>query len=146
LKSLFICLIVFFFLLGIPWFFDAIDNARTDDYQLSFAGVTTGAGEYTSNVTLTSSLYYGAVAFVSEISSNLTSYDTPSAASYNTVSHLLTVNGLGESAARTLVIDYKIPSVSLPDFMPVILVAFRWLYIFVILGLEGSAMYAFFHT
>jgi len=144
MKSLLICFAAMLMLIGIPWVFSSIDNAMTDDLSQSFAGVSTGAGIYSANVTLGKDLYNNSVGAVTDVSSNLTGIDTPLAYSYNSVSNILTVSGLDASQSRTLTVEFLIDTETTPAEFLTILVLFRWFYVFSILGLEAGAIYAFY--
>lgn len=132
-------------LLALPFLFSSVIDAQTDDYTMNFAGVTTGAGAYAANVTLDQDLYDDNAVSVSSISSNFTS-DTPSANAYNSVSGVLTVGGLEQSATRTLSVTMDIDSPSLPDGMSVFMRLIMWFLIVVLLGLLIGAVYAFFQS
>lgn len=142
MKSLFICFAALFMMIAIPWVFAAIDDSLTQDFTQTFAGVTTGAGEYAANVTLASATWNDNVADVNPISSNVDS-DAPSASAYNDISHILTVSGIDQSTTRTLAVTFAIDSTTLPEFFSTFLVLFRWFYIFICLGMAGGAIYAF---
>ena len=146
MKSLFIIFAALFLIIAIPWVFDAVDDALTEEYTETFAGVTTAAGVYAANVTLAEALWQDSSTSVSDISSNLSGYDTPSVSNYNTVSHALQVNGLEQSQVRTLSVDFEMESTTLPDAFATFLVLFRWWYLFIVLGTSGGAIYAFFVT
>lgn len=144
MKSLFIVFVTLFFIIAMPWVFDLIRDTRTDQLEQSFAGVTTGAGAYSANVTLSDSLSDSHVIAVSDITSNVTS-DTPSAYTYNSVSKVLTVSGLNDSHTRTLVITYDIENASLNPGIIVFCEIFPWFYFLLVIGLTCGAVYAFFH-
>jgi len=143
MKSLFICFAALFLIIALPWVFQSIDDAFTEEYAETFAGVVTGSGVYTANVTLAAATWNDSLTSVTEISSNITGSDAPSASAYNTVSRILSVNGLDESQTRTLSVTFLIDSTSLPEFFSTFLMLFRWFYMFMILGMAGGAIYAF---
>ncbi|OGO00999.1 MAG: hypothetical protein A2Y58_03240 [Chloroflexi bacterium RBG_13_51_52] len=143
MKSIIIAFAAILLTIALPFVYQSIDDALTEDYEQSFAGVSTSAGAFASNVTLGRSIYRDDSAAVSEITSNISS-DTPSAASYNSVSRALEVGGLEESAARTLVINYAIDNPGLEDAMATFLTLLRWFYLFILIGTAGGAIYAFF--
>ena len=143
MKSIFICFIALFLIIALPFVFDALDNANSDELSTSFAGVTTGAAVFTANVSLADSIYNNSLANVTEISSNLTGIDTPSAYVYNSVSHILTVSGLDESRTRTLSVVYFIDA-ELESFISTFITLFRWAYLFMIIAMQVGAIYAFF--
>ena len=143
LKSVIVAFAAILLTIALPFVYQSIDNASTDEYTQTFAGIDTGAGAFTANVTLSKNIYLDDASKVKEISSNITS-DTPSASSFNAVSHVLTVGGLNESSARTLAVVYYIESPSIEDFMITVFTMFRWFYIFLLIGMAGGAIYAFF--
>lgn len=143
MKSLIIVFGAILLIIATPFVFTALDDALTQEYIQSFAGVDTGAGVNTANFTLGRSLYNDDTTSVSSVSSNITP-DTPSAASYNSVSKLLVVSGLEESQSRTLTVEFMIDSTTLPSGASAILTLTRWFWIFTILGMIGGAIYAFF--
>lgn len=146
MKSLFIVYAAIFMIIAIPFVFSEIDEALTEETTQNFAGVTTAAGIYAANVTLGEALWNNSRTSVSSVSSNLSGYDTPSTSYYNTVSHALEVSGLDASQTRTLSVDFKIDSTTLPSGFATFLVLFRWWYLFMGLGTAGGAIYAFFVT
>lgn len=123
--------------------FEALVDAQTDDYTQNFAGVTTAAGVYAANVTLSEDLYEDNVISVSAVASNVSS-DSPAANSYNSVSNRLEVGGLDQSKTRTLSVTYDIEDPTLPTGMVVFLQIFIWFILLVDLGLLVGAAYAFF--
>jgi len=146
LKGLFICVIALFFYIAMPWAFGKIDATLSHDYHQNVAGVTTAAGEYAANVTLSKDLWNDNSASVTEISSNVSVVDSPTAYSFNTVSRILTVSGLEQNLTRTLALTFRIDNPYLPDFLPPILWLFRYMYIVLCLGLDAAAVYAFFQN
>lgn len=143
MKSLIIIFAALLLIIATPFVFDSIDDAITDSYSQSFAGVTTGAGEYSENVTLSRALYNDDADSVTGVSSNITS-DTPTAGTYNTVSHAVEITGLEASQVRTITVDFEIDSTTLPDGVATFLALWRWFWIFIITGLAAGAIYAFF--
>ncbi|MDD5511755.1 MAG: hypothetical protein PHI12_13230, partial [Dehalococcoidales bacterium] len=143
MKSVFLIFCSLFLMFATPKVFSLIDDARTDEYTETFAGISTAAGVYSANFTLAEPLYYNSLVFVEEISSNATT-DVPSAASYNTVSRLLTVNGLDQSLTRTLSVTFLIESATIEDFMLAVLSLLRWFYLFLLLGTAAGSIYCFF--
>ena len=143
MKSLLIVFGALLLIIATPFVFTAIDSAITDEYSQSISGVTTGAGEYAANATLGRAIYNDDDSSVTSISSN-TSTDTPSAASYNSVSKIVEVSGLDESITRTLTIEYLIDSTTLDTAAMVFFPLLRWFWIFTIMGMIVGAIYAFF--
>lgn len=145
MKSLIIIFAALLMIIATPSVFDAIDDGITDDYSQSFAGVTTGAGEYSENVTLSRALYNNDADSVTSVSSNVSS-DSPTAGTYNTVSHAVEITGLEQSQVRTVTVNFEIDSTSLPTGVATFAGLFRWFWIFIITGLMVGAVYAFFQT
>ena len=147
MKSLIIVFAALLVIIAFPLLFDSIDDARVDHFTQNVAGLTTGAGGYTSNATLSRALYDDDAANVVSVTSNTTA-DSPSADSYNSVSRLLIIGGLVASTTRTISITYEIDSTVLDDYvgMGVFLTLFIWLVVFIVLGLLVGAVYAFFQT
>lgn len=143
MKSLIIVFATLLLIIATPFVFSTIDDALTEEYTQTFSGVATGAGEYADNVTLSRAVYNDETASVTDVSSN-TSSDTPSASSLNTVSRALEVSGLDDSQTRTLAVTFLIDSTTLPTGVGAFMVLVRWFYIFVIIGMSGGAIYAFF--
>ncbi len=143
MKSLIIIFGTLLLLIAFPSVFLAIDNAITQDTEQSFAGVTTGAGEYAANVTLSRELYGEDEVNVSAVSSNI-SGDSPTAYSYNSVSKALEITGLAESQDRTLMVDFVVDSTTIPTGTASFIALFRWFYVFLVIGMTGGAVYAFF--
>jgi len=144
LKSLVIVFCAVLLIIATPTVFDTLNDARTDTTSESFQGLT--SANSTTNVTLGQTLYEDAIVEVASISSNQ-SLDTPTAYSYNTVSRILTVTGLAEAGlTRTLVVNYNIASASLPSTMGAFFTILYWIWILIILGLCGGAIYAFAKT
>lgn len=116
-------LLVFFTLIAVfflPFAFTSLHDVRTDNYDQSFAEVSTGAGENAANVTLALTLWNDTVQSVSEISSNITG-EVPTAAGYNSVSKVLTVGGLHSATDRTLVVTFETTSVTTDEVPAVVL-------------------------
>ena len=143
MKSLIIVFGALLLIIATPFVFTAIDDAITQEYSQSITGVTTGAGEYTANVTLGRAVYSDDAQSITGITSNQTA-DSPSAATYNSVSHALEVSGLDASLVRTLTIDFMIDSTVLPSGAAMFLTLLRWFWVFIIVGMAGGAIYAFF--
>ena len=144
MKSLVIVFCAVLLIIATPTVFDTLNDARTDTTSESFQGLT--SANSTTNVTLGQTLYEDAIVEVASISSNQ-SLDTPTAYSYNTVSRILTVTGLAEAGlTRTLVVNYNIASASLPSTMGAFFTILYWIWILIILGLCGGAIYAFAKT
>ena len=143
MKSLMIVFGALLLIIATPFVFTAIDDAITQEYTQSVAGLVTGAGEYTSNCTLGRSVYNDDTESVLSITSNVTA-DTPTAASYNSVSRLLTVSGLDQNSTRTLSVEFMIDSTTLPAGGAAFLTLIRWFWVFIIIGMVGGAIYAFF--
>ena len=143
MKSLIIVFGALLLIIATPFVFGAIDDARTTEYTQTFAGVTTGAGEYSENVTLSQALFSVTINSVVGITSNTTS-DSPSASGYNSVSKALEVSGLDQSLTRTLSVEYKSDSATIGSGVSAFLTLIRWFYVFIIIGMAGGAIYAFF--
>jgi len=143
LKSLIIIFGALLLIIATPFVFTAIDNSITDEYTQSFAGVATGGATYIEDVTLGRAMYNDDTSSVSSISSNDTD-DSPTADSYNSVSRVLTVSGLDASTTRTLTIVFMIDSPTLPTGAASFLALFRWFFVFIVIGMAGGAIYAFF--
>lgn len=143
MKSLIIIWAAFLMMLATPAVFSTIDNSITDDYSQSIAGVSTGSGVYSANITLGQAVFNDNVASISAITSNVTT-DAPTASSYNSVSRAVEVTGLSASQLRTLTVAFTIDSPILPDSLVTFLVILRWFWVFVIIGFAGGAIYAFF--
>jgi hypothetical protein len=145
LKSLLIVFAALFLLIATPYVFDSIDNALTEEYTQSMAGVSTASGVYTANVTLGQAAYNNSATSITAIASNLTS-DTPTPASYNSTSKVVLVSGLEGNTSRTLTLAYLIDNTDMEAGMIMFIHLLRWFYIFIIIGLTGGAIYAFFQT
>lgn len=143
MKSLIIIFGALLLIIATPFVFTAIDDAITQEYTQSISGVTTGAGAYSANVTLGRAVYNDETQSISDITSN-TSSDTPTAASYNSVSQVLEVSGLDQSVTRTLSVAFSIDSTTLAAGAAAFLTLLRWFWAFLILGTIGGAIYAFF--
>lgn len=143
MKSIIICFAAILLTIAMPFVYQSIDNALTEEYDQTFAGVTTAAGKYSVNITLGRDIYKDDSVSIKDISSNI-STDTPSASYFNEVSRALEVGGLDQSQTRTLAVNFLIPSTSLEDGMSTFLTMFRWFYLFILIGMAGGAIYAFF--
>lgn len=143
MKSLIIIFGALLLIIATPSVFIAIDSAITQDYTQSIAGVSTGAGIYAANVTLGRSIYNNDTTSVSSITSN-ESADSPTASSYNSVSKALEVSGLDASTTRTLSVEYDIDSSVLSTGQVTFYTLLRWFWVFIIIGMCGGAVYAFF--
>jgi hypothetical protein len=126
-----------------PKAFSLYNETCSDELTTTFAGVITGAGVYSANVTLPDSVYRNSLAYITEMSSNTTS-DTPSAYSYNTVSKVILVNGLDASKTHTLAVTFRILSTTIESFMIDVMGLFLWLYVFVVIGCAAGSIYCFF--
>lgn len=142
MKSLLIIFGTLMLLLYIPVVIEGTRDAQTEDYDLSFAGVTTAAGVYSANVTLTTDIYDDNVLSVASVSSNVSS-DSPSASAFNSSSKVLTVNGLAASSTRTLDLTLKVDNPLMPAGMSMFFGLYQWFYNFVILASFAGAIYAF---
>ena len=144
MKSLIIVFGALLLIIQIPVLFGSIHDARVDNYTQNVAGVTTAAGIYGANVTLSQELWGDAVSLVSSISSNITP-DSPSADSYNPVSGVLLVAGLDAGQIRTLSITYEMESAILSEHTgaSTFLALYFWFVVFLILGMMAGAIYAF---
>jgi len=109
-KVIFIVLAIFL-LLGVfsSPILDGIKGWRTEDTTQSFA-VSTGAGQTTANVTLSSDLFQDDVSEVVSISSNIS--ESPAATNYTASTKVLLVSALTASQNRTLSINYYADSES----------------------------------
>lgn len=145
MKSLVVAFGAAFLLILFPAIFGRLIDAQTDDYTQNFAGVSTGAGEYSANFTLSQDLFEDNTVSVSSISSNI-SGDSPSASAYNSVSRVLTAGGLQESQTRTISVTYDIEDPSLPAGVVVFLQIFIWFFMLIDLGLLVGSVYAFFES
>lgn len=143
MKSIIITFAALLFIIATPFVFTAIDNMITQDTSQSIAGVTTGAGEYSENVTLGRAIYNNDTTSITGISSNVSS-DTPTASAYNSVAKRLEVSGLNASQVRTLTVAFMIDSTTLPTGAVAFLTLLRWFWIFAVVGMIGGAIYAFF--
>jgi len=139
LKSLLIVFGVLLLIIGTPFVFEAIDDGITETASQSFAGIT---GTDNASVILSRAVYNDDVQSVTGVTSNETA-DTPSAYSFNSVSKSLLVTGLVTSP-RTLTVEFMIDSTTLPDGVAIFLTLLRWFWIFIIIGMAGGAIYAFF--
>ena len=144
MKSLIIIFGALLLIIGLPAFFTSVNDAQVQEYTQTFAGVTTGAAVYSANVTLSEDLHNDSVISVTDSSSNITS-DSPSAGPYNSVSGVLTVNGLDASQMRTLSITYEIASTLLASGMGIFFTMSIWFWLFAIIGMIAGAIYAFFN-
>ena len=139
MKSLLIVFGVLLLIIGTPFVFEAIDDGITETASQSFAGIT---GTDNASVILSRAVYNDDVQSVTGVTSNETA-DTPSAYSFNSVSKSLLVTGLVTSP-RTLTVEFMIDSTTLPDGVATFLTLLRWFWIFIIIGMAGGAIYAFF--
>ena len=89
-----------------PIIMSSTHDVQTDNRTELFAGVVTGGGETSANVTLTKQLYNDDVAYVTSITSSLIT-DVPVASSYNSGTKALTVGGLTAASSRTLTVNYE---------------------------------------
>lgn len=123
-------------------FFNALHDARTGDYEQTFAEITTGVGVTSSNVTLAQDIWADSIASVTSITSNITG-ENPSAAAFNSTSRTLTIGGLGSNDIRDLLVGYEIENPSLEGFsgVSVFLVVVAWVIVLSILGLVARAIY-----
>lgn len=143
MKSLIIVFGALLLIIATPFVFESIDDTLTEDYTQNFAGVSTGAGVNTANVTLGRAIYNNDTSSVTAITSS-TDNDSPTAASYNSASRALGVSGLEASTSRTLSVTFDIDRATLPDGISAFLTLLRWFYVFIIVGMAGGAIYAFF--
>jgi hypothetical protein len=143
LKSIIIIFAALLLTAALPFVFSSIDNTLSDDITQTFAGISV-SGNYSANMTLGKSLFLDSLNYVNSVSSNVNS-DSPSAYSYNSVSKVLTVSGLDSGASlRTLSINYSLASATLPSGMSTFLSLLHWFWVFIIIGMTGGAIYAFF--
>lgn len=89
---------------------EGTDDARTADQTQPFAGVTTGGGVTTANVTLAIPSAYDDVRAMSVSSNNAS--DVPAPTAYNATTQVVTVGGLAASDTRTLTVAYKIAAMN----------------------------------
>jgi hypothetical protein len=143
MKSLIIIFATLMLVIATPFVFIAIDNSITQEQTQSISGVTTAAGVFSQNVTLGRAIYNNDTQSIETITSNITA-DTPTASTYNKVSRALEVSGLEESQTRTLTVVFTIEHTTMPAIALTILPLLRWFWIFLILGMAGGAIYAFF--
>lgn len=143
MKSLIIIFGALLMIIATPAFFTHVDDVLTDDETNSFTSVTTAAGVTSANVTLANAVYNDNVQQVDSVTSDNTD-DAPTAYTYNSVSHVLLVSGLNANDTRTLTVDYSIDNTTLDSGMAIFWTVLRWFWIFVIIGMCGGAVYAFF--
>lgn len=143
MKSLMIIFAALLLTIAMPFIFDAIDNSITQEQSQNFSGVTTGAGEYTTNVTIGRAIWNNDTTSVEEITSNSTA-DSPTAYAYNSASRVLTVSGLAESEERTLAVSFLIESTTLEPGVGTFLTITRWFWVLGIICFLGVSVYAFF--
>lgn len=143
MRGILIIFGVALYVIAMPFIFNGIHTARTDQFDQNFAEITTAAAATSANITLSRALWGSDAANVVNVSSNFTG-DSPSANAYNSVSRILTVGGLASSQTRTLAVTYEIASTTLaelPSVSPLLIV----LVVFIILatiGLAGGALWA----
>lgn len=147
MKSLVITFGAILSIIMLPLLFIGLYDARSEQLTQTFSGVSTAAGVYSANITLSKAPWGDDIEGVVEISSNVTS-DAPSASAYNEVSKLLTVSGLEQSDTRTLSVVYDISSTVLSGLYGIdtFLALFAWFIVFLIFGLICGAVYAFFRS
>lgn len=143
MKSLLIIFGALLMIIATPAFFTHVDNVLTDEESNSFTAVTTAAGVTSANVTLATAVYNDNVQQVGDITSD-NEDDSPSAYAYNSVSKLLTVSGLNANDTRTLTADYYIENATLDSGISIFWTVLRWFWVFLIIGMSGGAIYAFF--
>lgn len=143
MRSLIIIFASIIFIIAIPFIFDSIDDALTYEYTQSFAGVDTGASEFTANVTISRDIWHDDSASVISISSNC-SADSPSVSDFNSVSREAEISGLDESRTRTLALIYLVDNPYLQTGAATFFVLLRWFVVFIPVGFAGGAIYAFF--
>ena len=144
MKSIVIVFAALLLIMATPAIFSSLDNARTESASQSFQGIT--SSNSTANVTLGQGVSHDSITAVTGITSNQT-LDTPTSYAYNSVSRILTINGLAESGlTRTLTVAFNIDSATLPSGMSSFYTLFYWFWIFIIMGMCGGAIYCFFIT
>lgn len=143
MKSLFVVFGVLLLIISLPVFFQSTHDAQVQEQTQSFAGIATAVSVNSANITMAQAVYADNLASITSVSSNITG-DTPTAASFNSVSKVLNVTGLVQSNTRTLSVNYEIPSTLLPDGANVFFTVVRWFYVFTIIGMLAGAIYAFF--
>lgn len=143
MKSLIIIFGCLLLIIAAPYVFIAIDSSITEDYEQSISGVATAAGVYSANTTICRDLYNDDSVAISTITSNVTD-DSPTAAAYNSVSRVVLVTGLTANTTRTLTFDFMIDSTTLNTGAAVFIGLLRWFYVFMVIGMAGGSIYAFF--
>jgi|GEM_PF-2392748 len=87
-----------------PIMLDGIHDMRSDATTVT-NNSTTGVGETTEDVTLTTPLLEDSVSYVTSVTSDSGS-DTPVAGTYSSSTDVLTITGLAASGTRVLTINY----------------------------------------
>jgi hypothetical protein len=142
MKSIIIVFAALLMIIATPAFFQHVDDVLTEELTQNFSGVETPSLT-AANVTLNKSLYGDDISAVQSITSNISS-DYPSAYSYNTLTYALEIYGLSENGTRALSVEVLIDNTDLEDGMAIFWTVIRWLWVFIILGMVGAAIYAFF--
>lgn len=87
-------------------FLPGIRTTRTDQYEQTNPGITTGEAVTTADITLVKDLWEADLVSVITVSSNNTA-DTPATSAYDEDTKALTIAGLNASDNRTLTITYE---------------------------------------
>lgn len=98
-------------LLMFPLILDGAEEIATDA-TTDIEQKTTGVGETSATVTLTSDPWNNAVANITSVTSSTTTDTSPTASTYNASTNVLTVTGLAASTTRTLTVGYNYNAVS----------------------------------
>jgi len=91
--------------LTLPSIPTAVEDFRTETLSQSYS-VTTGVGVTIGSVPLASSLWNDSVAYVTNISSNITG-DSPLADNYTAASRTVGITGLSANTTRSLTVSYR---------------------------------------
>jgi hypothetical protein len=143
LKSIFSVFVALFLAFALPKVLSLYNESCSDQLTTTFAGLSTAPGIYSANLTLPKPIFRNSLVAITDVSSNISS-DIPSAYAYNTLSHLLTINGLQQNQTRTASVTYRIVSTTIEPFMVDVIGLFLWLYIFAVIGIWAGAVYSFF--
>lgn len=142
MKSLIIIFGAMLLIIATPFVFTAITDAITQEYTQTISGIVTG-DLYAANATLGRAIYNNDTSSVVSIASNHTA-DSPTASAYNLTTRALEVSGLSANTTRSLTVVYDITSTIIPGGSALVIGLLRWFWVFVIIGLCGGAIYAFF--
>jgi len=139
-KSLLIVFGITLLIIATPFIFEAIDDSITETATQAFAE---NSDTDNATVVLSRDAWNDDVQSITGVSSNQ-SDDSPTAYSYNSVSRAVVVTGLASAVPRTLTVEFSIDSTSLPAGIAEFLTILRWFWLFIIIGMAGGAIYAFF--